>query len=282
MKWTELIKKYRDEQQRFWRRLRQQRMIHGQQRQLDDLYREVHEQARPVFVLSTGRAGTKLLTRLLQSSRQLMPVHEPAPELAYHSGLAFREPTGSEALKMAIDLARYEYIRDAYLVNKRYVETNNRISFFAYYLAEIFPNASFIHLIRNPHNFIKSGLSRGWYTGRNLYDEGRISDQELFKNYSREEKIGWLWASTNNFVKVFGEKYKSRFETIRSEDLFQSPLSLEPILMKFQITDISNVQLKQMQGKVENSGKFSQEIRLNSNFQTIPYFHQLMDEYKYE
>ena len=256
MKWTELIKKYRDEQQRFWRRLRQQRMIHGQQRQLDDLYREVREQARPVFVLSTGRAGTKLLTRLLESSKELMPVHEPAPELAYHSALAYREPTGSEALKMAIDLARYEYIRDAYLVNQRYVETNNRISFFAYYLAELYPQARFIHLVRHPEDFIRSGVARNWYRGQSIYDEGRIRDEARFKDWRPEQRVAWLWSATNNFILRFAGRYPQRSFQLKSETLFAGRQEELNALWQFLgLDDITTERVRSVTGRVENKGQ---------------------------
>ena len=256
MKWIELIKKYRDEQQRFWRRLRHQRMIHGQQRNLDNLYREVHEQAQPVFVLSTGRVGTKLLTRLLENSVQLMPVHEPVPELAYHSSLAFREPTGSEALKTAIDLARYEYIRDTYLVNKRYVETNNRISFFSYYLAELYPQARFIHLVRHPEDFIKSGVARHWYQGQSVYDEGRIRDEAQFKVWRPEKRVAWLWAATNNFILNFSERHPQRSFQLKSEELFAGNLDKLNALWQFLgLDDITAERVQLVTGKVENKGR---------------------------
>ncbi|MDZ7690395.1 MAG: hypothetical protein U5K69_04470 [Balneolaceae bacterium] len=106
-----------------------------------------------------------------------------------------------EIVSKIVDAARYEQIRNAWLLDKKYIETNNRITFFCYALSELFPKSQFIHLVRQPEAFITSGLARDWYSNSVLHDEGRIkpTDNEL----QQVEKIAWLWNETNHFIEQF-------------------------------------------------------------------------------
>ncbi len=189
------------------------------------LHKIVHEKAKPCFVLSTGRCGTALLTKIFEQQSNVDVHHAPTPELVYYSKFAYENfKTLSNELKYIIDAARYDQIRNSFLLNKIFVETNNRITFFAYQLEKIYPKAKFIHLIRNPINFIKSGIARNWYTGKNPHDEGHITnfdDMKTWSNYSQTEKIAWLWNETNQFIEGFKKEITSdRVITVFAEDLF--------------------------------------------------------------
>ena len=140
-----------------------------------ELYNIVHKEAQPCFVLSTGRCGTALLTKVFEEHSGIEVHHTPTPELVYYSKYAFENQDSlSSEIKHLVDAARYDQIRSSFLLKKTFVETNNRITFFAQQLAELYPKAKFIHLIRNPIDFIKSGLARNWYSGKNPHDEGHI------------------------------------------------------------------------------------------------------------
>ena len=190
----------------------------------------VHEQARCCFVLSTGRCGTALLTRLLKLSKETRCEHQPSPELVHFSRLAYESPReDSYKFKMGIDMARYELIENAFLRDQIYVETNNRITFFAPFLAEVFKRATFIHLVRHPGDFVRSGIRREWYSGKGYHDAGRIvptdSSPESWDKMTQIEKIAWLWNETNQFI----EDFKMSLEgpdlimLVKAEDLFSTP-----------------------------------------------------------
>lgn len=237
MKTRKLWHKLKADYRNYWRNLKRQRAIHGLDRDFSDIYEEVHREARPVFVLSTGRCGTMLLTRILEQSDEVWVHHEPRPELSYHSKLAYERPRGDEQLKMAIDMARYEYIRDAYLLGKRYVETNNRITFFAYYLAELYPKAQFVHLVRDKEAFVNSGMKRGWYQS-SLYDEGRIRDEAQFRSMDQKQKISWLWEETNGFIEGFENSLGSKIFKLTSENLFIGDNLTKSLFSKINVTDL--------------------------------------------
>ncbi len=189
----------------------------------DEVYNVVHKESVPVFVLSTGRCGTKLMTEVLSDYDHFSVYHEPYPEFSWHSSYAYKHHRNRhDELRMMFDAARYELIRDAHLTGRQYVETNNRITFFAYQIAELFPRARFVHLFREPYAFIKSGIQRNWYSNAEIYDEGRIhaEDPGLWEGYSTEQKIAWLWMATNEFIEDFKSSHPERVLSVSSEKLF--------------------------------------------------------------
>ncbi len=214
--------------------LKEQSQIHASVAKYSatSLYDTVHRESAPVFVLSTGRCGTKLLTELFDELPAVKAWHEPSPELTYYSRYAFEHSTGkdeAEILTKVIDAARYEFIRNAFLMDKVYVETNNRITFYAFALARLYPHSRFIHLVRKPEKVVKSGLARDWYTGKTLYDESRPQPPAPIED--RTAQIAWLWNETNNFIETFKESAAAgRFITVRSEDLFSDPEVFNRIL----------------------------------------------------
>jgi len=189
------------------------------------LYDQVHQAASPIFVLSTGRCGTALLTEVLDTKADLKIVHNPFPEPTYHANWAYHnqfiEPTSVSAV---VDAMRYDEIRNAFVGQKKYIETNNRITFFAYALAELYPSSKFIHIYRDANKFVRSGVNRNWYSKQIITDEGRLMPDDsnsLWLNYSQVEKIAWLWQTTNKFIETFKSTIdSSRVLTVASEDLF--------------------------------------------------------------
>ncbi|MFN8486677.1 MAG: sulfotransferase [Caldilineaceae bacterium] len=201
-----------------------------------DLPSIVQAEAHCCFVLSTGRCGTELLTRILEKCPNVDVQHQPTPELIYLSKLAYWEAEDrSGCMKLAAFHARYDIIEDCYIRNVIYVETNNRITFYAPYLAELFPNAQFIHLIRHPGDFVRSGLRRGYYVGSDT-DRGRIvphknsSIAQQWLLMSQIEKIAWLWNETNSYIEVFKNNVPTRkIMSVRAEDLFSNVTVTEKI-----------------------------------------------------
>ncbi len=227
--YLKLLNAWKEEQRHFLENeYRKSRLSESLKVSANDLYSSVHQEAKPVFVLSTGRSGTKLLTNIFETVSDVRVFHQPSPELTYHSGYAFNNYLADpEKLKAIIDVARYEQIRDSFILGERYVETNNRITFFAYQLAALYPGARFIHLVRDPYKYVESGYSRNWYSGDKVMDEGRaVPGPESgipWGEYDQVQKISWLWLATNRFISTFSDSHKNRVFLLRSEDLYTSP-----------------------------------------------------------
>lgn len=185
---------------------------------------------RPCFVLSTGRCGTLLLNELLLLSPNADPNHEPKPELYRPSKRAYEEiDRFPEIFSEVFKSAREEYLLKAAKQDKIYIETNNQSTFFAPIIPAVFPNAIFIHLVRHPGSFVRSGIRRRWYSEGHSHDIGRIVPKDpktiqKWTNYTLIEKNGWLWNETNQFILDFLTKIsldKQLF--IKAEDLFVQP-----------------------------------------------------------
>jgi hypothetical protein len=231
MRKDKLLKEWFEFNTKYWKALKLRAKLHGHLKDSDVLPEDVLAQAAPVFVLSTGRVGTMLLTRLFELEKGLHIEHEALPEMLYTGKLAYADPSNIEFTKGAFMAGRYEAIRDCQLQNLRYVETNNRLTFFAPAMAALFPNAKFIHLLRHPDSFVSSGIQRNWYTGKTITDEGRIAPAKNSGIERQQDKIAWLWNATNSFIEDFKEGAgKDRTLTVRSEDLFSNTEEAERIL----------------------------------------------------
>ena len=231
MRKDKLLKEWFEFNTKYWKALKLRAKLHGHLKDSEVLPDDVLANASPVFVLSTGRVGTMLLTRLFELEKGLHIEHEALPEMLYTGKLAYADPSNIEFTKGAFMAGRYEAIRDCQLQNQRYVETNNRLTFFAPAMAALFPNAKFIHLLRHPDSFVSSGIQRNWYTGKTITDEGRIAPTTDLGIERQQDKIAWLWNATNAFIDDFKEGAgKDRTLTVRSEDLFSNAEEAERIL----------------------------------------------------
>ena len=185
-----------------------------------------------LFVLSTGRCGTELISNILAKSPALSVEHSPKPELEYVSSLIHRNNISGEALKVAVLAARFDlFFLQAFISGKSYVETNNRITFFAPALSELLPNSKFIHLVRNPADFVRSGMRRGYYQ-KDVVQHQRLDGSNYlpWNTFSRLEKIAWEWNEINSKIEDFKcIVSESRVLTINSESLFKDPSTVSSI-----------------------------------------------------
>lgn len=164
-----------------------------------------------VFVLSTGRTGTMTMANLLALSSDIAAVHEPLPTLVKASYDAFMDNDKTDSIHYWVFLvlsARDDYVFDANLQGKVYVETNNRLTYFADALARAFPDSRFIYLHRNPFEVIYSALRRQWYCGH-PWDFARIHPKQnqplaaLWDTLTPLEKNAWYWAEVNGYIMKF-------------------------------------------------------------------------------
>lgn len=172
---------------------------------------------QPVFFLSTGRCGTKWFSKLLSFDPQFAIFHQPTPSLALQSKVVYElllrknwqmDPNEESLIKEIFWSAREDYLRYTYKTGKRYVETNNYVTFFAPVLKQIFPDALFIHLVRHPGEFVRSGIDRNYYSRSSADDYKRIEpvsgpDGDQWETMNQIGKTAWLWKETNRFIKEF-------------------------------------------------------------------------------
>ena len=174
-----------------------------------------------VFVLSTGRVGSKTLASLLSQSDNLLTFHEPKPKLfslsccayKYRHILNLKDTIVCDIFKTSFLTARDNLLSRAVYLSRGYVETSPQGTFLAPIIHQLIPNSKFIHLIRDPKDVIRSGMRRGWYQGH-AYDFCRIQpslkvDKEKWETYNAFQKNSWLWVETNTLFQQLTAILKS-------------------------------------------------------------------------
>jgi hypothetical protein len=180
-----------------------------------------------VFLLSTGRSGTAALAKVLELAPGITAFHEPWPQMLEERQQALHEVwTATDSYGQLFLKARAGLIARSTLGGKVYAETSARLTFFAPAIAQVLPEARFIHLVRHPGDVIRSGMRRSWYSD-NRSDRYRIRPQagdpyfENWESLPRFEKICWYWNAYNSFALRFTDIVEARrFLLLKAEDLF--------------------------------------------------------------
>ena len=218
--------------------------------------KEMYQSYQPVFILSTGRSGTKFLSALFNASKAINAFHEPIPALEYFPNKIYQGNIKLHSLKNIVDATRMEIILDTFIRNNIYVESNHCLTFFCRAISEVFTNAKFIHIIRHPGNFIVSAARKGWYVNDTIWETGRIKmkNTEQWGGLSQLEKLGWYWHQSNDFIEKFkmGIDDHSRIATYRIEDLFSNAEMASKILEFIGATDVKRAKIQKIQRKKIN------------------------------
>jgi hypothetical protein len=187
----------------------------------------------PVFILSTGRSGSKFAARLLDLSSNVSAYHEPRPTLEYFSNYAYHHQDVTEVLTRMIDAARMESILENFIKDKIYVESNQCLTFFAPFIARLFEKSKFAHVVRHPGDFVRSALRKGWHKNDSIWESGRLkkADESQWAEMDQIERLSWLWQATNSYIEEFKKSILFRRTlSFKFEDLVQDPGNVKTLL----------------------------------------------------
>ncbi len=171
---------------------------------------------KPVFVVSTGRAGSTMLARVLAIHPGIFALHEPHPHLRTEAFAKWSRPERKRLIERKIHRKRKDIIQQVLINRLVYVESSNYASNLIEELYELF-DARFIHLYRNGRDFVRSGLQRDWYRKESvashikswirrkyLVNIGKTALDNLLSHpdtlKTRLEKISWLWVEINKTI----------------------------------------------------------------------------------
>ena len=195
-----------------------------------------------VFVLSTGRCGTKTLTWLMDTHSSVSSHHESHPQLIEVSYLYFMRlcPEISHRFwQSLLEWNRDSLIKNAWRSDLIYFESNNRFALIADLLASRYKKAKFIHLVRHPYNFVHSAMRRKYYHNH-VWDFTRIhprpgeSDVGRWDTLSNVEKCAWLWTQTNIHIQsVLATLPQEQQLFVQSEKIFSGDTKTIRSLFQF-------------------------------------------------
>jgi hypothetical protein len=185
-------------------------------------YHLAKKSRRGFFVLSSGRCGTMSLTHLLATASNARVWHHPQPDPIKESLLAY---WGEIDKRKAFWKARHPIIHKTWSEGLIFGETDPLMTAFCDMIAEEIPDSKFIVLVRDPRDFVRSGMRRNYYYGH-PWDFGRLipregtEDFEQWNTLDQFEKVCWLWSKTyENINEIVSRIGKERVITIRFEDL---------------------------------------------------------------
>lgn len=227
---------------------------------------------RAFFVLSSGRCGTMTLAHVLNTAENARVWHHPQPDPILESLQAYR---GEIDKQRVFWRSRRSLINESWANGLIHGETDLLMTPFCDVIAEEIPEAKFILLVRDPRNFVRSGMRRNYYEGH-AWDFGRLRPKECdpeyreWNNFSQFEKICWLWNKTYEEVK---EKIKKigadRIITIRFEELVNNTSVLKSLFNFLELEGFDSVSVNTLLSKKFNkqvSGTFGKPTEWPENY----------------
>lgn len=205
---------------------------------------------RPVFVLGSGRCGTLQIVQLLESLKGVEPYHEYLFEHLLKPAVLFRmKRVEHEAIVGQLRKTHSPAVH--YSASDFWVDSSNALTWVVKPLYELFPDAFFIHLIRDGRKVVSSFYSKFQEV---MYEDGCVdvleqwlkSPESLpepspekkywrpfpiegepffseFKNYNRFQKLCYYWQDVNLTIgEALVDVPDSQKLFVRFEDLISS------------------------------------------------------------
>jgi len=229
------------------------------------------EKITPIFIISTGRTGTKFLADLLNTFENIYSVHEPIPDFL---GLGIKYAKKEISLEKAIQIIeqnRRHLFKDAIRKkSKIYIESNNRLFSLIKPINNLFKKNKIIHIVRDGRDFVRSCMSRpygNYYSDNDPYE--RITAKnfkndyyyESWDSFSEFEKICWLWQKKDSMIND-DTRGNSNAITVGYEEIFNKENNYKGIFKIIKILGIDeeeavNKFLKMKNNRINKSKKYA-------------------------
>ncbi|HBL12198.1 MAG TPA: hypothetical protein DD379_12460 [Cyanobacteria bacterium UBA11162] len=154
------------------------------------------------FFLSTARSGSKWLTNFLEQSTPLTARHELTLNHQFKEGKLIEQKRTADGFTDLVnrqDEAKELCIESRAWIEELlgdYAEANVYLEQFPEAMKEVFPDAMFIHLYRNPKDVIRSIVNRDWYDTPEDKKHPTI-EVENWTTMGQFEKACWYVRQTN-------------------------------------------------------------------------------------
>jgi hypothetical protein len=205
--------------------------------------------ARPFFIVSSGRSGTAMLHKALSN--------KPGVEIHHEYAVAITQPLAVRRYLGLIDQAGTRDILEqtfaaavARSEAAHWGDSSNKLSWLIPDLAALFPEARFVHLVRDGRKVASSYFHK---LGDECYDDASNARMQAhydgqapapppqkpywwpvprqgtpeaaaFRNYSQFQRIAWHWAEINRVaLAALAKLPRENTHFVRLEDLRGSP-----------------------------------------------------------
>jgi hypothetical protein len=184
----------------------------------------VSNSQKPIFVVSTGRSGSKMIASVMAMHPSVLGLHEPRPLMNLEAYSYWNGNIKRNRIQESVIHKRDHLIQQTIKNNFVYFESSHFCSHLIPILYEKY-EAKFIHLIRDGRKFLISGLNRDWWfsnrldkrqkeiiidyvkvyfrrkffidIGREWHDH-RLNPPKKYK--TKLEKTSWLWLEINEVI----------------------------------------------------------------------------------
>jgi hypothetical protein len=191
----------------------------------------------PVFILSTGRTGTRFFEDYLnQTTDRAICRHEPSPSRRFKflSNLYLNHKTGTRRIIRIYLWSRRRLFRET--GGRTYVESSNFMFGCIPALNEHFEQIRIIHIVRDPVTYVKSHLNHGFWRGHKKFFAKHVPYWlEKLEVEDRSDPLQLLaarWNLVNSQIRTYAGTNPYllvRFEELFSKDLKSSSARLNEI-----------------------------------------------------
>ena len=163
-----------------------------------------------LFIYGTGRSGTTFMAKIFEGIPNLCSFHEPLPYEGFaHSEAAIRPKSAARYVSAFKRFDVANRIKKHKCSN--YIESNGYIRLHIPFMRKFFPNAHFLHLVRNPKDVIRSHMNRNVLLDPHpIYPSSwgppHGISSENWREMDRFEKLCWLWSNENSTMRENADK----------------------------------------------------------------------------
>jgi hypothetical protein len=191
---------------------------------------------RVAFTITTGRSGTDWLCHLLNRFGEVRATHEPYPAMfEVNRHRAEGRITKGEAI-YACRQMRSQLVRHSYHHGQVYVDVTPMTAHLVNDFKAAFEGARFIHLARNPRDFVLSALPRLWYEYPTSQSHWWPKNHP--KNYNQAQRLMWWWNEVHTRGLAAEKRYGDDCYRLRAEDMWTQIEPVRNLLRWLQVPEI--------------------------------------------
>jgi len=237
-----------------------------------------------IFVLSTGRSGSKAIANSFDKHPEAIGYHDTFPHI-YVWALDYLYQRRSEE-KIEHDL-RLLYNAADMSLGRVHCQSDQKLAPLVPVLARLFPAAKFIWLVRSADGFLGSSYPRGWFRNSEFkldpnpeeffsqkampsqFDADHRVNGYLLNEFSKSEwnaitafeRLCWYWTYWNNMIEEhLGELSPSRSIRVNLDDL-DSSLDKIYRFAGLENVDVSAERMNSAKYEKINQNQWSDEMR---------------------